>query len=433
MTPDNSPSPLQRQGSRKKSHEGKTPPRRSPSGRRQLQISIPFSSDPLARELTSDRLLSSVLLGAPVLLFVLDSHFRIVFADGRTAGLLPGSPDQYVDRSLFEVLPDSHELRTQLDQALSGTAVSANLETRGRTLHATFLPLGEQGEGVAGIALVATDVTVDGHGEHPRDTSTRGEDATNGEVTGPAPDPATAQLRHISHELRTPLNSLVGFANLIARAPDAPVSNQTRFYLERILSNSTHLLSVVNGMIDLSLIQSGKSRITLTDENLESLIRETIGDLKGLQPEGTLYLAQMVPEDVIALRTDRQKLKQILINLVANAMKYTHKGSVTVRVAVDEFRRPVRIDVIDTGEGIPEDRLAEIFEAFERGTHRGDELTEGAGLGLTISRSLCELLGYKISIESKVGKGSTFSVWLEPQSPEPGGEITKKEKNTRVG
>jgi PAS domain S-box-containing protein len=219
-------------------------------------------------------------------------------------------------------------------------------------------------------------------------------------------------LAHVSHEMRTPLNSVIGFANLLSKNKSANLSDHDIFYLNRITGNATHLLNVIGQMLDLSMVDSGKLALNMTDVSVGELIRETIADLRGHAHAENVPMIADIPKGTQSIETDRQKLKQVLINLLGNALKFTERGAIVVRVVVDVLRRPIRIEVSDTGAGIPKERLDAIFEAFERGQPRGELDSEGTGLGLTISRSLCSLMGYEISVESEVGKGSTFTIHL---------------------
>jgi PAS domain S-box-containing protein len=219
-------------------------------------------------------------------------------------------------------------------------------------------------------------------------------------------------LTHVSHEMRTPLNSVIGFANLLSKNKEAKLSDHDLFYLDRIIGNATHLLNVIGQMLDLSMIESGKLTLAVSELSLAELIRETIAELRGHARAESVPMIADIPKGAQSIETDRQKLKQVLINLLANALKFTERGGITVRVIVDVLRQPVRIEVSDTGVGIPKERFDAIFEAFERIQPPGGPEFEGTGLGLTISRSLCSLMGYEISVESEVGKGSTFTVHL---------------------
>ena len=219
-------------------------------------------------------------------------------------------------------------------------------------------------------------------------------------------------LTHVSHEMRTPLNSVIGFANLLSKNKESKLSDHDLFYLNRIIGNATHLLNVIGQMLDLSMIESGKVVLTISEVLLAELIRETIAELRGHAGAESVSMSADIPKGAQSIETDRQKLKQVLINLLANALKFTERGGITVRVIVDVLRRPIRIEVSDTGVGIPKERFDAIFEAFERVQPPSGAEFEGTGLGLTISRSLCSLMGYEISVESEVGKGSTFTVHL---------------------
>jgi PAS domain S-box-containing protein len=222
-------------------------------------------------------------------------------------------------------------------------------------------------------------------------------------------------LANMSHELRTPLNSIIGFSTVILKSRGPQLPTQEAAYLERILDNGKHLLGLINTILDLSKIEAGKVDLNVTPVDLGALVRETLAQLEGRVVDKKVTLAADLPSRLALFPTDAEKLKQILINLVGNAIKFTEKGQVTVRVAVHPGTdRPCRIDVIDTGLGIPKDMLGRIFDAFQQADSGMARKYEGTGLGLTISRSLSQLLGYRIEVDSEVGKGSTFSLHLVP-------------------
>jgi signal transduction histidine kinase len=184
---------------------------------------------------------------------------------------------------------------------------------------------------------------------------------------------------------------------------------QDLFYLQRIMGNATHLLGVVGDMMDLSVLEAGKAKVEISEVDLGALIGETLAELGAGPGPGHVELRMEVPGNALSMITDRRKMKQILINLLSNALKFTQQGTVSVVVGVDEYLRPVRIDVQDTGKGISTGNLEAIFDAFERGDQEGPEV-EGIGLGLTVTRGLCTLLGYTIQVTSEPGKGSTFTI-----------------------
>ena len=187
-------------------------------------------------------------------------------------------------------------------------------------------------------------------------------------------------------------------------------------FLGRIAANGRHLLSLINQILDLSKVEAGRTKIENQLVPLDVLIHETVKQLEGQVQSSKLKLLTDIPLGTKPFTTDPDRLKQVLINLIGNAIKFTEKGHVIVRLGADpSSRRPIWIEVEDTGIGIPEDRQGVIFEAF----HQADDSTSrkygGSGLGLAISASLLRLLGCNIVLESAPGHGSTFRIVL-PQA-----------------
>jgi CheY-like chemotaxis protein len=218
----------------------------------------------------------------------------------------------------------------------------------------------------------------------------------------------------MSHELRTPLNSVIGFANILLKKRSGDLADKEVGYLERIQANGKHLLSLINEVLDLSKIEAGRMELELDTIDLGALIESTLSQMEAQVAGKPVKLRSEIPAGAPAFRTDPGKLKQVVINLVGNALKFTSQGEVVVTVALDRSGKPERIDVRDTGSGIPADRLEAIFEAFQQADTSTARRFGGTGLGLTISRSLCALMGYRISVASTLGEGSTFSVHLAP-------------------
>ena len=306
--------------------------------------------------------------------------------------------------SFFTLYPDNVIVRGQYARALRGEIVSLVVRLGERAFETTLFPLRSKGGDITGVLGMGIDLSSLG-AESGEKAQAIAEEHLKDKL---------AVVAHVSHELRTPLNSIVGFASLITKNSESHLSEQDLFYVQRILGNATYLLNVAGEILSYASVESGKLKVTVSETDLEGLIRETIGELSGHPKAGSLQLNVEVPKDVLALETDRQKLKQVLTNLLANALKYTEEGTVTVRVDADEFHRPVRMAVIDTGVGIEPEKIESIFEAFERGEQAVVRGADGVGLGLSISRSLCELMGYTITLRSNPGKGSTFSIHLRP-------------------
>jgi PAS domain S-box-containing protein len=174
-------------------------------------------------------------------------------------------------------------------------------------------------------------------------------------------------LANMSHELRTPLNSVIGFAAFLLKNKAGTLQSTELTYLERIQSNGKHLLGLIDQVLDLSKVEVGEMKLQLVATDLGRLVPETVEQLKGHVGDRPITLNAEVPDGLAPIQTDAEKLKQVIINLLGNALKFTERGSVAVRVAADaQTRRPTRIDVIDTGIGIPPERRESIFEAFQQ-------------------------------------------------------------------
>ena len=222
-------------------------------------------------------------------------------------------------------------------------------------------------------------------------------------------------LANMSHELRTPLNSVIGFGNILLKNKAGNLSAEDLTFIARILANGKHLLSLINQLLDLSKIEAGKMELELAPVALDQLVRETLATQEGQLRDKPVKLVAELPEAVAVVNADAGKIKQVLLNLIGNALKFTAEGSITVRVVVDAAtHRPQRLEVQDTGIGIPRHRQAAIFEAFQQADSGTTRKYGGTGLGLTISRAFCQLMGFRIEVQSEEGKGSTFSVVLGP-------------------
>jgi ammonium transporter len=212
-------------------------------------------------------------------------------------------------------------------------------------------------------------------------------------------------LANVSHELRTPLNAIIGFTRLVSRNADGLPEKQVD-NLSKILLSAEHLLGLIDEILDLSRIEAGETRVDSADVAIADVLREVADSLEPLVDRPRVQLTVEAAADLPRIVTDRDKLKQILLNLLSNSVKYTDDGSIAVRAEARDGR--LRISVADTGLGIPGDELARIFDEFHRAGSTVARSRRGTGLGLSISRRLARALGGDITVESRLGVGSTF-------------------------
>jgi protein-histidine pros-kinase len=220
-------------------------------------------------------------------------------------------------------------------------------------------------------------------------------------------------LASMSHELRTPLNAIIGFTGTMLMKLPGPLNAEQDHQLRLVQSSGKHLLSIINDLLDLAKIESGRVQIALEPIDCLRVIDEVVQSLQPLaQGKGLALRIETFDGPVIAT-ADRRALGQILINLVNNAIKFTETGEICLSLipaAADQGL--LRITVRDSGPGIPQADLARIFRAFERSTASAKASDEGTGLGLHISLKLAELLNGTITVSSVLGEGSTFTVSL---------------------
>jgi signal transduction histidine kinase len=252
-------------------------------------------------------------------------------------------------------------------------------------------------------------------------------------------------LANISHELRTPLNAIVGFVELLKDGVYGDLSPRQVPPVDRIAASATHLRHLVDQVLDIAKIAAGRLEVHPETIVLRPFVLNVASELESLVNERGLSLSIAIAVTLPRVRTDPTHLRQILVNLIGNAVKYTPTGGIAVRarlvggpsrptphttptssvsVHTPDMRRAwIALQVADTGVGIARADQARIFEEFEQvnAGPRGDSMQRGTGLGLAISRRLAQLLGGDITVDSDVGKGSTFTVWLpiHPADLEP--------------
>jgi signal transduction histidine kinase len=218
-------------------------------------------------------------------------------------------------------------------------------------------------------------------------------------------------LANVSHELRTPLNAILGYAAITLQGVSGKLTAPQRRNLSRIDANARHLLTLINEILDITRIEAGRMPIQIAAFNLPELLLEVTTELEPIIAKSGLKIDATVLPDLPALRSDRQKVKQIVVNLLSNALKFTPKGGVAIRAQLSD-RRHISIAVIDTGIGIPRKDHRRIFEDFLQVDSTPRRAYGGTGLGLSICRRLASMLRGTLKLESKPGRGSTFTLVL---------------------
>jgi len=220
-------------------------------------------------------------------------------------------------------------------------------------------------------------------------------------------------LASMSHELRTPLNAIIGLTEMMVTNAARFGTEKAQEPLRRVNAAGTHLLSLINEILDLSKIEAGKLELNFEPVNLARLIDEVVGTAGQLAEKNKNRLVVEAQEDLGALTADSMRLKQILLNLLSNACKFTKEGEVALRGRkVADGRDWVELAVADSGIGMTPEQQAKLFEEFSQADAATAQRYGGTGLGLAITRKLARMMGGDVTVTSKPGKGSVFTVRL---------------------
>ncbi len=223
-------------------------------------------------------------------------------------------------------------------------------------------------------------------------------------------DLRTRFMNSVSHELRTPLNSIVNFAHILEQGVRGPVNNDQVDYLRRVEQSGWHLLAVLNDLLDMAQIEAGEFKLHLAPANLHPICEEALANVEGLLLDKPVELQRDYPEEWTAVNIDRMRIKQVLINVLGNAAKYTETGYIRLGVVFDEYQ--VILSIADSGIGIAPEYHDLIFQEFHQIDDTVARHRVGTGLGLPIARHLVERHGGSLSIESDIDQGSQFIVTL---------------------
>lgn len=217
-------------------------------------------------------------------------------------------------------------------------------------------------------------------------------------------------LANMSHELRTPLNAIIGFTRIVKRKGMDKLEEKQLQNLDKVVVSAEHLMTLIDDILDISKIEAGRMEVELNRFEIEPLIDLCISTTQPLINSESVILRKEIEQDLALIYSDQNRVKQIILNLLSNAAKFTHEGQITVRASQQNGN--LMISVEDTGIGIAEEAMERIFDAFQQADTSTTRQYGGTGLGLTISRSLARLLGGDLVVISSLGEGSTFMLTI---------------------
>ena len=365
---------------------------------------ITLLKESVNRALEAEQQIKTLINSTPFLLWAADRDGRFTMSEGRGFAALGVKPGQLVGGSVFDLASEQPKVADCVRKALAGETLTTEISIVNRIFRATYSPLMDSAGTIIGVVGAAMDIT-----DEVQVQSKVAELVAAREAAIAAAKLKSEFLANMSHEIRTPINGVMGMTGLLL---DTKLDDQQRDFAQTILRSGESLLTIINDILDLSKIEAGKLEFEDIDFSLSELVNDVTKTLSFAAGEKGIDLrldrSSLVPDD---LRADAGRLRQILTNLVGNAIKFTPKGHVTIRVRRESENEGVvrlKFEVVDTGIGIPREALEKIFEAFSQADSSTTRRFGGTGLGLSISKRLVEQFGGSIGVRSEVGRGSTF-------------------------
>ncbi|NVM57155.1 MAG: PAS domain-containing protein, partial [Desulfobacterales bacterium] len=329
---------------------------------------------------------------------MIDNDGRFLIMNNAAAQHLGGQPQDFIGKTVWDVLPKEiadermASVRTVI-QSGQGHVVEISLPLRGETswFHTSTQPIKDSAGKTIAVLTLSTHIT-----ERKRAEEARKELMQMKEDF----------VASVSHELRTPLTSIKGFLQLLLKGKVKDPAVQQEF-LMRASQDANRLMALVNDLLDLSRLEAGRLQLELEEVDMSTLITETLQSLQGLAGEKGISMTYTPPKTSVIVKADRRRLQQVLVNLVANAIKFSEAHR-TILVTGEVTNDNVTIKVIDQGPGIPAEELPKLFDKFYQAHSTVKRAVGGTGLGLYISKKIVEAHGGHIGADSELGRGSTF-------------------------
>lgn len=359
-------------------------------------------------------IVSNIIANIPYAIFWKDTQSVFMGCNGYFAQTLGLGTEQVIGKKYNELVGDTSmvEFMNRIDSEVLSQQKPVfdfeyvrTIQGTTQTVSVSQVPLFNNEGNIIGMLCISTDITK--RKQHELELKQAKETAESANLA------KSMFLANMSHEIRTPMNGIMGITELLSQTP---LNEEQIRYVGLVRNSSDALMHVINDILDISRIEAGKASLRNEPFNLEQLCNKNIDSFA--LPAHSKYLNlyyQFDPALNIALVGDEGRLNQVLINLIGNAIKFTDKGEVSISIAASgqtDTHCYVTISVTDTGIGIPADKLGSIFDAFTQIDGSYKRNTGGTGLGLTISKRLVELMGGTISVESEVGRGSSFTLQL---------------------
>jgi len=359
------------------------------------------------------RLASDVIASMVESVIVLDGQARIRSLNAATTALLGFKEEELVGAAMDRVLVDDREGQDSIVSSVCAHREKTYRTRAGEHVAVRFsnaLVRDDSGQ-LSGIVCVASDIRRDKELERNlREAKELAEDASKAK---------SRFLANMSHELRTPLNAVIGYTELLMDEADERGFAESVTDLQRIQSSGKHLLGLISDILDLSKVEAGKMELHLETFDVNDMLESVLNSVRPMIERKAITLKIEIPERLGFIHADQTKIRQVLINLLGNAAKFTEKGEIrfAVRQGLREGLQRVQFFISDTGIGMSESQIGQLFEAFTQPDASVARRYGGTGLGLALSRVFTEMMGGTITVRSAPGRGSAFKVELPYLDP----------------